>query len=92
MRERSDATVRVSNEPGYSLIDNWEPHFARTPRNQALVDELKIERGPQVRRRKARSESCGDRIVEHQRLGDLLDCRLPPTSDSYEEPADGRQS
>ena len=48
VRERSDATVRVSNEPGYSLIDNWGPHFARTPRNQALVDELKIERGPQA--------------------------------------------
>ena len=46
VRERPDATVRVSDEPGYALIDNWGPHFARTPRSQALVDELYAERGP----------------------------------------------
>ena len=31
-----------------SLIDGWGPHFARTPKNQTLVDELELERGPQA--------------------------------------------
>ena len=47
VRERSDATIRISNEPGKSLIDSWGPHPARTPETQAIVDELEIERGPQ---------------------------------------------
>ena len=47
VRERSDATVRVSDEAGTSLVDHWGAHFARTPVSQALVDELEIERGPQ---------------------------------------------
>ena len=48
VRERSDATLRVSNEPRKSLIDEWGPHPARTPETQARVDELEIERGPQL--------------------------------------------
>ena len=48
VRERSDATIRVSNEPRKSLIDEWGTHPARTPESQARVDELEVERGPQV--------------------------------------------
>ena len=48
VRERSDATIRVSNEPRKSLIDEWGPHPARTPESQARVDELEVERGPQT--------------------------------------------
>ena len=47
VRERADATIRVSDEPGMSLIDGWGPHPARTAETQAIVDELEIERGPQ---------------------------------------------
>ncbi len=47
VRQRSDATIRVSDEPRKSPIDSWGHHFARTPENQALVDHLEIERGPQ---------------------------------------------
>ena len=47
VRERSDATVRASDEARKSPVDAWGPHFARSPETQALVDELEIERGPQ---------------------------------------------
>ncbi len=47
VRQRSDATIRVSDEPRKSPIDSWGHHFARTLENQALVDHLEIERGPQ---------------------------------------------
>ena len=43
VRERSDATVRISIEPGKSLIEEWGSHPARTPESQTRVDELEIE-------------------------------------------------
>ena len=47
LRDRSDAIVRVSDTPGTSVIDHYGPAAQRTPQNQALVDEMEIERGPQ---------------------------------------------
>ena len=47
VRDRSDASVRVSDTPGMSLIDAWGPAPQRTAETQARVDEMEIERGPQ---------------------------------------------
>ncbi|AWT60078.1 MAG: D-galactonate dehydratase [Candidatus Moanabacter tarae] len=47
VRDRSDASIRVSDTPGKSLIDTWGPAPQRTAENQTRVDELEIERGPQ---------------------------------------------
>ena len=50
VRERSDATVVVSDEPGESLIDAWEETammMPRSPRMRAELDRLRVERGPQ---------------------------------------------
>ena len=47
VRERSDATIVVSDEPGESLIDAWGPTPVRTEAMQAEVDALRIHRGPQ---------------------------------------------
>ena len=47
LRDRSDAIVRVSDTPGTSVIGHYGPAAQRTPQNQALVDEMEIERGPQ---------------------------------------------
>ena len=38
VRERSDATTRVSNEPRKSLIDEWGPH-TRKPSHGRLLGE-----------------------------------------------------
>jgi L-alanine-DL-glutamate epimerase-like enolase superfamily enzyme len=49
LRDRSDAVVRVSDQPGESAIDAWEhgPHPEhRSPRLRAEIDRLRIERGP----------------------------------------------
>ncbi len=45
VRDRTDVTIRVSDGPRTSPIDAWGPHFARSERTQALVDELERERG-----------------------------------------------
>jgi len=46
IRNRSDVSIKVSNEPGTSLVDTgYGSHFARTPKNQAWVDELERQRG-----------------------------------------------
>ena len=45
IRDRSDAHVRVSDTPGTSLVDHYGPYGARTAANQAVVDEMEIERG-----------------------------------------------
>ncbi len=45
VRDRSDATIRVSNESRMSPVDAWGTHFARTAATQTLVDELEVERG-----------------------------------------------
>jgi galactonate dehydratase len=50
VRERSDAIVRVSDEPGESAIDAWEEmasNMPRSPRMRAELDRLRSERGPQ---------------------------------------------
>ncbi len=47
VRERPDATVVVSDEPGESPIDHWGHTPARSERMQAEVDRLRQERGPQ---------------------------------------------
>jgi len=50
VRERSDAIVRVSDEPGESAIDAWEEtdsNIPRSPRMRAELDRLRSERGPQ---------------------------------------------
>ncbi len=47
VRDRSDATVRISDEPGLSVVDHWGPYGARTAETQKVVDEMEIERGPQ---------------------------------------------
>lgn len=49
LRERSDAIVRVSDEPRESPIDSWDntPYLAlRSPAMQAEVSRLRVERGP----------------------------------------------
>jgi galactonate dehydratase len=49
LRDRSDAIVRVSDQPGESPIDAWEhtPHpTQRSPRMRAEIDRLRVERGP----------------------------------------------
>ncbi len=51
VRERADAIVRVSDQPGESLIDAWdETDYAmpRSPRMRAELDRLRSERGPQL--------------------------------------------
>jgi galactonate dehydratase len=51
VRERSDAIVRVSDQPGESLIDAWEETAfltPRSPRMRAELDRLRAERGPQL--------------------------------------------
>ena len=47
VRGRPDATVRVSDEPGLSVVDHYGPYGARTAETQKVVDEMEIERGPQ---------------------------------------------
>ena len=47
VRERSDAIVQVSETPGESLIDAWDEAAQRLPETQALVEELRRQRGPQ---------------------------------------------
>jgi L-alanine-DL-glutamate epimerase-like enolase superfamily enzyme len=49
VRERSDAIVRVSDQPGESLIDAWvetEMMMPRSPRMRTELDQLREERGP----------------------------------------------
>jgi galactonate dehydratase len=46
LRDRPDAIVRVSEEPGESFIDAWGDAPVRSPELQAEVDRLRIERGP----------------------------------------------
>lgn len=48
VRDRSDATVRVSDTPGVSVIDAWGHAPQRLPETQALVDEMEIEWGPKA--------------------------------------------
>jgi L-alanine-DL-glutamate epimerase-like enolase superfamily enzyme len=51
VRDRSDALVRVSDQPGESPIDAWEetPDTAqRSPRMRAELDRLRAERGPRT--------------------------------------------
>lgn len=51
VRERADAMVRVSDQPGESPIDAWEEtDFAmpRSPRMRAELDRLRVERGPRL--------------------------------------------
>jgi len=47
VRDRSDAIVVVSDEPGESLIDHWDRAPQRSEAMQAEVDALHAERGPQ---------------------------------------------
>lgn len=47
VRDRPDATVVVSDEPGESAIDHWGTTAARSAAMQAEVDRLRGERGPQ---------------------------------------------
>jgi len=47
IRDRSDAHVRVSDTPGNSLVDHYGPYEARTAANQAVVEEMEIDRRPQ---------------------------------------------
>jgi galactonate dehydratase len=46
LRDRADAIVRVSDQPGESAIDAWGDAPARSERMQAEVDRLRAERGP----------------------------------------------
>jgi len=46
LRDRADALVEVSDQPGESFIDAWGDSPARSPELQAAVDRLRIERGP----------------------------------------------
>ncbi|MBI3973959.1 MAG: mandelate racemase/muconate lactonizing enzyme family protein [Chloroflexi bacterium] len=46
VRERPDAIVAVSDEPGESHIDHWGRTPLRTEAMQAEVDRLRLERGP----------------------------------------------
>ncbi len=46
LRDRSDATIRVSDQPGESPIDGWGAVEWRGPRMQAELDRLRTERGP----------------------------------------------
>ena len=49
LRDRSDAIVRVSDQPGESPIDSWDdtPHpTLRSPRMRAEIARLRVERGP----------------------------------------------
>jgi galactonate dehydratase len=51
LRDRSDALVRVSDQPGESPIDAWDetPGTAqRSPRMRAELDRLRAERGPRT--------------------------------------------
>jgi len=51
VRERADAIVRVSDQPGESLIDAWEETaytMPRSPQMRAELDRLRRERGPQL--------------------------------------------
>ena len=51
VRDRSDAIIRVSDQPGESLIDAWnESAFSipRSPRMRTELDLLRVERGPQL--------------------------------------------
>lgn len=51
LRERADAIVRVSDQPGESPIDAWDamPHRTlRSARMQAEIARLRVERGPQA--------------------------------------------
>ncbi len=45
VKERGDATVVVSDEPGWSAIDHWSPYAARGEATEAEVQRLKIDRG-----------------------------------------------
>jgi galactonate dehydratase len=45
VRDRSDAIVVVSDEPGESGIDHWQPTAVRDEAMQAEVDRLRRERG-----------------------------------------------
>lgn len=47
VRERSDATVVVSDEAEESLIDAWAPSAVRSEELEAEVQRLREERGPQ---------------------------------------------
>jgi L-alanine-DL-glutamate epimerase-like enolase superfamily enzyme len=47
VRDRPDASVVVSDEPGESAIDHWGTTAARSAAMQAEVDRLRGERGPQ---------------------------------------------
>ena len=51
VRERPDATIRVSDQPGESLIDAWDETdllIPRSPQMRAELDLLRVERGPQI--------------------------------------------
>jgi L-alanine-DL-glutamate epimerase-like enolase superfamily enzyme len=46
LRDRSDAIVQVSDEPGEAFIDGWGDAPVRSATMQAEVDRLRVERGP----------------------------------------------
>ena len=51
LRDRPDAIVRVSDQPGESPIDHWEdaPNSTlRSPRMRAELERLRTERGPRT--------------------------------------------
>jgi L-alanine-DL-glutamate epimerase-like enolase superfamily enzyme len=48
VRDRADAVVVRSDEPGESPIDHWGPAPVRSDAMQAEVDRLRRERGPQA--------------------------------------------
>jgi L-alanine-DL-glutamate epimerase-like enolase superfamily enzyme len=51
LRDRSDAIVRVSDQPGESPIDAWDETpgaSQRSPRMRAELDRLRAERGPRT--------------------------------------------
>jgi hypothetical protein len=45
VRERGDATVFVSAEPGWSAIDHFGPYAARGAATEAEVQRLQADRG-----------------------------------------------
>jgi hypothetical protein len=45
VRQRSDATIVVSDQPKWSAIDHWRPYAARGEATEAEVKRLKEDRG-----------------------------------------------
>ena len=48
VRERSDVSIRVSDQAALSHIDHWSPYAARSAATEAEVQRLHEDRGPQT--------------------------------------------